>query len=186
MKLKYYLRGLGTGIIFSTIIMLAAYLTSGGYKLTDKEIESRAKDLGMVYEDATGGDARSSDNTVTSEMKESPEATEKATTEGKTEDSTESATELTTEHITTEGNYDRTESDIVDNESTQAVITVVGGMGSHDVALLLQDAGLIADADDFDSYLNQNGYSTRIEVGEFTINDDMTYQEMAELLCTKK
>ncbi|MDO5128120.1 MAG: hypothetical protein Q4D54_10320, partial [Eubacteriales bacterium] len=76
MKLKYFLRGLGSGILFATIIMLAAYLTSGGYKLSDKEIKDRAKKLGMV--EATETDAVDKSDKTTA-------VTTEATTEAATE-----------------------------------------------------------------------------------------------------
>ena len=184
MKLKYFLRGLGIGIIFGAIIMLAAYLTSGSYKLTDEEIISRAKNLGMVYESdiATSGDADNVKNTTEEVTTEAP-TTEAPTTENTTEVTTEKVTEATT-RATTESA--KTTEDKKDAEYQTAEITVVGGMGSQQVAQLLEDAGMIESASDFDSYLNRNGYSTRIEIGTFEINSNMTYEEMATLLCTKQ
>ena len=184
MKLKYFLRGLGIGIIFGAIIMLAAYLTSGSYKLTDEEIISRAKNLGMVYESdiATSGDADNVKNTTEEVTTEAP-TTEAPTTENTTEVTTEKVTEATT-RATTESA--KTTEDKKDAEYQTAKITVVGGMGSQQVAQLLEDAGMIESASDFDSYLNRNGYSTRIEIGTFEINSNMTYEEMATILCTKQ
>ncbi len=184
MKLKYFLRGLGIGIIFGAIIMLAAYLTSGSYKLTDEEIISRAKNLGMVYESdiATSGDADNEKNTTEEVTTEAP-TTEAPTTENTTEVTTEKVTEATT-RATTESA--KTTEDKKDAEYQTAEITVVGGMGSQQVAQLLEDAGMIESASDFDSYLNRNGYSTRIEIGTFEINSNMTYEEMATILCTKQ
>ena len=184
MKLKYFLRGLGIGIIFGAIIMLAAYLTSGSYKLTDEEIISRAKNLGMVYESdiATSGDADNEKNTTEEVTAEAP-TTEAPTTENTTEVTTEKVTEATT-RATTESA--KTTEDKKDAEYQTAEITVVGGMGSQQVAQLLEDAGMIESASDFDSYLNRNGYSTRIEIGTFEINSNMTYEEMATILCTKQ
>ena len=49
MKLKYYLRGLGMGILFATIVMAIAFSS----RLTDKEVEKRARDMGMVYGEET-------------------------------------------------------------------------------------------------------------------------------------
>ena len=50
MKLKYYLRGLGIGIIITTLVLMIAY---SGHKteLTDEEIIARAEALGMVMEE---------------------------------------------------------------------------------------------------------------------------------------
>lgn len=45
MKLKYYMRGLGAGILLTAIILS---IGTGKEKLTDQEIISRAKQLGMV------------------------------------------------------------------------------------------------------------------------------------------
>lgn len=51
MKLKYYLRGLGVGIICTAIIMGIALSGNKKQKLTDAEIIERARLLGMVMED---------------------------------------------------------------------------------------------------------------------------------------
>ena len=47
MKLRYYLRGLGIGIIVTAIIMS---FTRQPEKLTDAQIKMRALELGMVEE----------------------------------------------------------------------------------------------------------------------------------------
>lgn len=48
MELKYYLRGLGLGIIVTAIIM--AVVSPGSQKMTDAEVIRRAKQLGMTEE----------------------------------------------------------------------------------------------------------------------------------------
>ena len=47
MKLKYYLRGLGIGIIVTTVI-LAVSFSKKEIKMSDEEIMARAAQLGMV------------------------------------------------------------------------------------------------------------------------------------------
>ena len=44
MKLKYYLRGLGTGILFATIVLFVSY----SYKMSDKQIKEKALELGTI------------------------------------------------------------------------------------------------------------------------------------------
>lgn len=51
MKLKYYLRGLGVGIICTAILMGIALSGNKKEKLTDTEIIERARLLGMVMEE---------------------------------------------------------------------------------------------------------------------------------------
>ena len=46
MKLKYYLRGLGIGILVTTVILSLAGI--GRKNMTDEEVVKRAKELGMV------------------------------------------------------------------------------------------------------------------------------------------
>ncbi len=175
MKLKYFLRGLGAGIIFGALIMLIAYMSSGAYKISDDEIIERAQSLGMVMDDksvisskdenASKNDAESvsdlSDKPTTVSTEEVPQTT--------TEASTEVSTEETTEDILTTENK---------------AVVVRPGMSSYEVAVILEDAGIISDANDFDAYLNSNGYSTQIEVGEFYCNEGMEYEELAKILTT--
>lgn len=179
MKLKYFLRGLGAGIIFGALIMLIAYMSSGAYKISDDEIIERAQSLGMVMDDksvisskdenASKNDAEPvsdlSDKSTTASTEEVPQIT----TEASTEESTEVSTEETTENILTTENK---------------AVVVRPGMSSYEVAVILEDAGIISDANDFDAYLNSNGYSTKIEVGEFYCNEDMDYEELAKILTT--
>ena len=54
MRLKYYLRGLGLGIIFAVSIMMVGYRNHGS-SMSDSEIIEKAKALGMVEtEDSSG------------------------------------------------------------------------------------------------------------------------------------
>ena len=48
MKLKYYLRGLGIGIVVTAIVM--SVMNNNGKSMSDEEIKSRAAELGMVEE----------------------------------------------------------------------------------------------------------------------------------------
>ena len=48
MKLKYYLRGIGIGMIVTTIILMIAFAVHKEQPLTDEEIRMRATELGMV------------------------------------------------------------------------------------------------------------------------------------------
>ena len=52
MKLKYYLRGLGLGVVLTAILM-GVTLGRNNSKMTDEEIIRRAKQLGMVEAEST-------------------------------------------------------------------------------------------------------------------------------------
>ncbi len=173
MKLKYFLRGLGAGIIFGALIMLAAYMSTGAYKVSDEEIIERAKELGMVEKDVIlKDDTSKEDNKSTDDI--IPES-EDTSAENVSENNGESDTK-----INTENNTENVAS--TDSETGVISITVRPGMGSHEVATILKDAGIIADSVDFDTYLNANGYSTRIEVGDYNLSPGMSYEELANIL----
>lgn len=89
MERRYYLRGLGLGILITAIIMGAAQRDGG--KMSDEEVRQRARELGMI------------ENTVLSESVAEPEAdaeqagTDAAAAEEKAEEATPADTEPVTE-----------------------------------------------------------------------------------------
>lgn len=89
MERRYYLRGLGLGILITAIIMGAAQ--RGGKEMSDEEVRQRARELGMI------------ENTVLSESVAEPEAdaeqaeTDLAAAEEKSEEAAPADTEAVTE-----------------------------------------------------------------------------------------
>lgn len=191
MKKKYFVRGLGIGIIFGALIMLAAYLTSGKGSLSDEEVMKRAQELGMVKksEYVLDSEVTSEETTTEAVTTEAPVATEKATEEATTEapGTTERATEeATTEAATTEKATTEAATTEQMDAKTKATITVSGGMSSETISSLLENAGLVDSASKFNSFLVQNGYDKKLETGSFDISGGMTYEEIARILTTKQ
>ena len=218
MRLKYFLRGLGAGIILGALVMLCSVLMSGSYRLSDKQIMERAEKLGMVSaeeaaEKTTSADTESissekasttekttaqqstektekEESTTTSEAvapSETPETTEATATEATTKETTAEAstTEASTTESTTEQTTEAATESAGADSKTKVKISVTPGMDSYTVAVLLQDAGIIKDAAEFDNYLNTNGYSTKIRVNEFTFTGGMSDKEIAEKLVSE-
>lgn len=104
MKLRYFLRGLGTGIIFSAVLM--SLYGSINNKMSDEEIRKAAVKLGMVEKqdaldvvlgigvsakpESTTGGAVDSEKKNTPESSEGVEPTQEVTTEAVTEKPTNS------------------------------------------------------------------------------------------------
>lgn len=82
MELKYYLRGLGLGIIVTAIIMGVA--TSGRQPMSDAEIISRAKQLGMIEDRVLSESAAKEEDTDNKEP-EQQENNEQAGQNGQTD-----------------------------------------------------------------------------------------------------
>jgi len=85
MKLKYYLRGLGIGIIVTAVVMGVA---SGNRKetLSDREIIERAAELGMVEQGSSLADLKSEEEPVGSPEAEKTEKPVKTPESEKTEE----------------------------------------------------------------------------------------------------
>jgi hypothetical protein len=111
MKLKYFMRGLGAGILFTTIILMVYYNTSSFKQMSEDDIITEAKKLGMVYEDTKEVDL--------SGLNLKEEINGKETTENEESDyaTTEGAKEETSE-IKTDAVADKENSD--DSESTSS------------------------------------------------------------------
>lgn len=61
MRRKYYLRGLGIGIIVTSLIFIIALTLKGGSSLSDAEIRRRAIAMGMVDKDSINSEEEGSD-----------------------------------------------------------------------------------------------------------------------------
>lgn len=189
MKRKYFVRGLGVGIVFGALIMFAAYMTSGRNRMSDEDIIKRAQELGMVKKSEYVLDSEVTSEETTTEAVTTEATTEKAVTEASA--TTEKATETTTEAATTEkATTEKATTEAATTEQTdtktKATITVSGGMSSETISSLLENAGLVDSASKFNSFLMQNGYDKKLETGSFDISGGMTYEEIAKILTTKQ
>jgi hypothetical protein len=194
MKFKYFLRGLGFGIVFASIICLTAYQNHTSETLTDEAIIQRAKELGMVEKEDTvatllenqNNTEKDTDNSVsdTSEDTSEEKMTETNTTEEK-ETTEAETTEVSLKSSTEENGTSESAAAKEDSESTTektVTITIERGSSSYPVCQKLQEAGMIEDASEFDTYLVENGYADRIRVGEHTLKVGMDFHDIAEAI----
>ena len=170
MKRKYFVRGLGVGILFGALIMFAAYMTSGKNRMSDEDVIKRAQELGMV---------KQSEYVLESDVTSQETTTEEITTEATTEKATTEAP--TTEKATTEASTTEKA-----DTSTQTTVTISSGMSSEAIASALANAGLVDDASKFNSFLVANGYDMKLETGNFSLETGMSYEEIAKILTTKQ
>ncbi len=176
MKFQYFLRGVGFGIVFASIIFMVAYNgKSANNTLSDKEIIEKAKEMGMVEED-TSLDAYLKD---AADKKKK----EKTTAEKTTKSSKKASTEKISEKNTEQENKKESATESVtqeDNTETQTYqITVSPGESSYPICQKLQTLGLIDSAEKFDNFLIENGYAVRLCVGTHTLTKGMSYEEIA-------
>lgn len=169
MKLKYYLRGLGVGIVVTAVILtIANHL---GNKMSDEDIIKRAAKLGMVMKEDESLFPPTEPETTTPEPT-SPSPAEQETTAVKPAEP-ETTTPVPAEPQT---------SGIVIHTAT---ITVTSGMYSEAVSQKLEEAGIVKNWREFNEYLTSNGYSERLQTGTHSFNSEMGYNEIAEILVSR-
>ena len=205
MNLKYYLRGLGIGIVVTALIM---GITAGRKEpMSDAQIKERAKALGMVEEEDTHlidlpKAASEPENAEKDEelpendsMKETlPEEVlaEPESTPGEPEEAWAEPENTPAESEKTQGepeNQDNETADLAaDAGQSQAaaggmVLQISSGDGSYAVCKKLQEAGLIESASEYDVFLYQNGYDKKIRAGMFEIPIGAGEEEIAKIIC---
>lgn len=217
MNLKYYLRGLGVGIVVTSLI-LGIGLGSRKETLSNEEIKERARALGMVEEPVTvaeaaaqqeeeaqekvtadpvpeenaEGDAEtivSAEPEVSSEPAVSVSAAPEASEEPKVSAASEPAASAAPEAGATPEAGVKPVADEAEEDSGTAPakeivdITINPGEGSYVISQKLEQSGLVDDATEYDAYLCDNGYHTKLRAGVHKIPMGSTREEIAKLLC---
>lgn len=163
MKLKYYMRGIGIGVLVTTIILVIAFAFTGN-NMSDEEIIDRAKKLGMVE----------SSKTMTSNSTNATNSTNNATEGNQTIPGATNPMPDNNSTNTANANNDSVEFTISENDVSRTVIE------------RLAQQGLISDAAAFNKYLNDKGLDNNLQNGTFKIRRGMSEEELANLLVTKQ
>jgi len=196
MRLKYYLRGIGIGIIFSTLLLtICLYFGKDSLAketLSDAEIIKRATELGMVMTDEgleeNVGEDIPKDSSIESKDKSSMNSKENIIEEAVDESANESPKDSTAKEESSSEESASVEQQNA-NEITEEVkyvpFTVKGGESSEMVSKNLKKAGLIDSVDDFNKYLNKLNIDNLIQAGTFYVMEGSSYDDLAALLVNK-
>lgn len=201
MRLKYYLRGLGLGIIFAVFIMMVGYRNHGS-SMSDSEIIEKAKALGMVEtEDSSGMKSdRKTDNKTDEKSDKKIDTSEPDTTIADTSaaEDTQTGTDNTdADNIAGTADVDTTApSDVAATDSaasdaaqpqqnTTFTVTVGSGDTCRMIAERLQAAGIIDDAEKFRAYMGQKGVDQFIADGNHEIPYGASYDDIINILTQK-
>jgi hypothetical protein len=174
MKLKYYLRGLGIGMIVTALILGISFSNRQDQTsqiMTDDQIRERAAELGMVD---------SSELTLAALQN-----SEKQPTEGTPEETTQTQEQNNIEaepETTVPAEPEVTEAP---QRTQTASITIQRGDDSGSASRRLYEAGLVENAKAFDNYLCNNGYSRSINPGTYEIAPGTSEEEIAKIITGK-
>ena len=187
MKLKYYLRGLGIGIIVTTILLMIAFALHKP-TMSDADIIARAKQLGMVMPEDEEP-LQATETTESTEVTAVPE-TEAAqieaaanTEEPVTADETENPeSEMTDTEVATEVSSEANEENNTAVNAAPYTLVVNRGDVCRIVCENLQANGVVDDAEAFRKFLGQKGFASSISVGSYSIPYGLDYEEIYQIL----
>lgn len=212
MNLKYYLRGLGLGIVMAAIVL---GITASGKKaaLTKEEIVAKAKDLGMVEEEELKKqleDARAETEQRVKEeaMAEYSAAHEKSSSmeagdsgldaqdgEGRQGMEAGQAGESEQEETPEKEDGQAGESEQEEtsekedgsegneaDEEKQTVFIVKKGESPYSIGKRMEEEGLLPKDAGFDRYLVDHGFDTKVVAAEYVIPADADMETIAKII----
>ena len=163
MKLKYYLRGIGIGVIVATLIMTVSSVIHNN-NLSEEKIIKEAQKLGMI-------------------MPENTEGLDRLWSEKDTEVSTENVSDTQlSEDTQISDDTQVSEQTTPPVEKTTVKVTITDEDGAKSVSRKLLEAGVVTDAEDFLMYLSDNGYKSVIRSGIFEIPVGVSYEEICDII----
>jgi hypothetical protein len=191
-RLKYYLRGLGLGIIFAVIIMMIGF-HGNKQSMSDTEIIEKAKTLGMVEAKNISGtvaDEYNSEKTDSSATN-SDASSQKAETEqdSQMQDSQTAQEDTQQEDTQQEAAQPAADAKQETVEPQDAVTTYTISVTSQDtcrtIAEKLKALNLVDDAEQFRIYMGQKGADHFIADGEHVIPQGASYDDIITILTQK-
>lgn len=204
MKLKYYLRGLGIGMIVTALILGISFSNRKDQTsqiMTDDQIRERAAELGMVdsseltlaalqnseKQPTEGTPEETTQTQEQNNIEAEPETTVPAETQATVEPETTQESEATTEPEKTAGPKTTAEPEVTEapQRTQTASITIQRGDDSGSASRRLYEAGLVENAKAFDNYLCNNGYSRSINPGTYEIAPGTSEEEIAKIITGK-
>lgn len=175
MNFKYYLRGLGTGIVVTLIIVTISNSLRGSRTVSENAAQPSSvqstsaieailnnQRTTQAYEDATSADTASAD----------------AASADVTSADTSSAETVSAETV----------SDNVQQGQQKRNITVSFEtiQSSEAAAQLLEKAGIVDNWRNFNSYLVNNGYDRKVSGGTFSFSGNESYEEIAGIITNSR
>lgn len=207
--MKNFIRGMGVGILITTLVFGTAYMLVGR-DISDSEIKERAGKLGMVEEDqsilkedspeeetADGQEIVPEQETADGQETVPEEETvpEQETVDGQ---DTASGQDVSNEQETvaqqeeqaaqqTDNNADagttqpiEGDAAIVQPAGEKVSVTINRGQDGISVSRMLQENGVVTDAADFNRYLSENKYQMDIRHGTFELEKNMDYAAIVQ------
>jgi len=169
MKLKFYLRGLGVGVLVTTLILTVA----NGIRNSQSTLLENPSTVASVL-NTSKAETKAANTEQTIEQKNETSA------QTKSEVVTQAPVETLAEKVTEATIVEKVE---VVNQSITVVLSNISG--SENAAQAIANAGVIDDWKDFNRYLENSGYAVKIHNGTYTLLKGQDYESIAKIITGK-
>ena len=200
MKMKYFLRGFGAGIVVAALILCVYYRQESPEQTN---IVQQAKELGMVFPEGTKAPEPTLEPVLTEKPESSTEVPETEKAEqtqgstatpqltGKPEVSVTAQPVRKPKQTAVPETAKETKKPVgsaaadADNRKKGTRFTVRDGLLSSSVAREMKAAGIIKSDKALDDYMEKNGYASSIREGTYWIPEGASYEEIAKIITGK-
>lgn len=189
MKFKYYMRGFGTGLIAATIILMIAGKTGNNnlHAADSRETETAGSVIAFTTQSPSETAITTEAAAETVKAEEALKAAEAVTTVESTKviESTKAA----------EGTKAVESTKVVEGTTGNSEVSAAAGGedGEFEVVFsevhtasqavdILYDAGIIADKEEFSSYMEESGYDRKIRDGIYQLKPGDSYEAIAQTI----
>nr|MBP3598269.1 hypothetical protein [Eubacterium sp.] len=174
MKQKWFLRGLGVGMILTALVLCITYRNIE----ENTSVIQKAKELGMVFPknetsavEQTAEDVLKKD-TIAKEVSEAAVVGKEQVVESEKDKKAKEKVEKSKENIEKASAY----------HGKNRTFVVRNGLLSSSVSREMEEAGFIEDADELDKYLRDNGYERMVRSGKYKIPADADIETIAKII----
>lgn len=195
MKLKYYLRGIGIGVVVTTLIFMVSITLHKNEENSKTPVEDqKSATVADMIETQTETESETENESTQEEKRSDAKVPEQKSTEVKKTETKGSETKVPEEKSSETKPVDKTEENTVPNDKTSADASdsngkvrfeIGGGEYSDVICKKLQQANLVDSAEEFNKFLIANDYDDLILPGVYAIPKGSSYEDIAKLLTTK-
>lgn len=173
MKMKYYLRGIGVGIIVTTLILTVAFALNDKTTTPSTETQSSYDYLENLKTSQAAGEKDSSSSNDKESDKESQsdkESESQSEKESEAQGESQMSQDNTQESSSSDGVKIVYEVDLSRVETSEQAARIIAGIG------------IVKDWEDFNNYLISNGFGGGIGCRIYRIEHGSSYEEIAKII----
>ena len=160
MKSKWFLRGLGVGIVVTALLLCITYRSSS----ENTNVIKQARELGMVFPKEENTDTKAEAEKMAQEVKDTP--------------ASQPAVSAVSEPAVSADTKVPDEKD----QKAKKKLEDSSGLLSSSVSREMEEAGIIDDSKAFDAYLEKKGYGRQVRSGTYKIPEGADYDTIAKII----